>query len=77
MQLKLIMSIAGRPKRLFIFVNPFGGKKAATKIFLNQVKPLLDDAEIQITLQGSYLFINLVHLFLLFIHSEIVSLYAY
>ncbi|KAK4271532.1 hypothetical protein QN277_020216 [Acacia crassicarpa] len=41
----------GRPKRLFIFVNPFGGKKAATKIFLQHVKPLLDDAEIQITLQ--------------------------
>ncbi|XP_028788685.1 sphingosine kinase 1-like isoform X1 [Neltuma alba] len=41
----------GRPKRLFIFLNPYGGKKAATKIFLHQVKPILDDAEIQITLQ--------------------------
>lgn len=41
----------GRPKRLFVFVNPFGGKKSASKIFKDVVKPLLDDAEIQFTLQ--------------------------
>ncbi|GFQ01821.1 sphingosine kinase 1 [Phtheirospermum japonicum] len=41
----------GRPKRLFIFVNPFGGKKSASKIFVNDVKPLLDDANIEYTVQ--------------------------
>ncbi|KAK2644190.1 hypothetical protein Ddye_019385 [Dipteronia dyeriana] len=41
----------GRPKRLFIFVNPFGGKKIASKIFLDEVKPLLEDANIQFTVQ--------------------------
>ncbi|CAK9141793.1 unnamed protein product [Ilex paraguariensis] len=41
----------GRPKRLFIFVNPFGGKKSASKIFLDDVKPLLEDANVEYTLQ--------------------------
>ncbi|KAH9796745.1 Sphingosine kinase 1 [Citrus sinensis] len=41
----------GRPKRLYIFVNPFGGKKIASKIFLDDVKPLLEDANIQFTVQ--------------------------
>ncbi|OMO76548.1 hypothetical protein CCACVL1_15577 [Corchorus capsularis] len=40
----------GRPKRLLIFVNPYGGKKSATKIFSEEVKPFLEDADIQITL---------------------------
>ncbi|XP_076917345.1 sphingosine kinase 2-like [Bidens hawaiensis] len=41
----------GRPKKLFIFVNPFGGKKSATKLFTNDVKPLLEDANIEFTVQ--------------------------
>ncbi|GAB2298723.1 hypothetical protein Dimus_032797 [Dionaea muscipula] len=41
----------GRPKRLFIFVNPFGGKKSALDIFAKVVKPLLIDANVQYTLQ--------------------------
>ncbi|XP_050214395.1 sphingosine kinase 1 isoform X2 [Mercurialis annua] len=40
-----------RPKRLLIFVNPFGGKKSASKIFVDDVKPLLEDADVQITVQ--------------------------
>lgn len=44
--------ITGRPKRLFVFVNPFGGKKSASKIFLDDVKPLLEDANVEFTLQG-------------------------
>ncbi|XP_047307690.1 sphingosine kinase 1-like [Impatiens glandulifera] len=39
-----------RPKRLFVFLNPFGGKKSASKIFLDEVKPLLDDANVEFTL---------------------------
>lgn len=34
-----------------MLVNPFGGKKLASKILLDQVKPLLGDADIQFTLQ--------------------------
>lgn len=41
----------GRPKKLFIFLNPFGGKKSATKIFIDDVKPLLEDANVEFTLQ--------------------------
>ncbi|XP_073048135.1 sphingosine kinase 1-like isoform X1 [Primulina eburnea] len=41
----------GRPKRLFILVNPYGGNKSASKIFLNDVKPLLDDANLHYTVQ--------------------------
>lgn len=46
----------GRPKSLFIFLNPFGGKKTASKIFLDNVKPLLEDADIQFTLEGLLFF---------------------
>ncbi|KAJ0836508.1 putative sphingosine kinase [Helianthus annuus] len=41
----------GRPKKLFIFVNPFGGKKSASKLFTNEVKPILEDANIEFTVQ--------------------------
>lgn len=41
----------GRPKSLFILMNPFGGKKSASKIFLDEVKPLLEAANIPFTLQ--------------------------
>ncbi|KAE9595016.1 hypothetical protein Lal_00041110 [Lupinus albus] len=41
----------GRPKRLLVFVNPFGGRKCGKKIFVDQVKPLLEDAQIQVTVQ--------------------------
>lgn len=32
-------------------MNPFGGKKSASKIFLDEVKPLLEAANIPFTLQ--------------------------
>uniref|UniRef100_A0A7N0V086 sphingosine kinase n=1 Tax=Kalanchoe fedtschenkoi TaxID=63787 RepID=A0A7N0V086_KALFE len=41
----------GRPKRLFVFLNPFGGKKSAAKIYADEVKPILEDAGVQIQLQ--------------------------
>ncbi|KAJ0983654.1 hypothetical protein J5N97_011909 [Dioscorea zingiberensis] len=41
----------GPPKRLFVIVNPFGGKKLARKIFHNEVKPLLEAAGILYALQ--------------------------
>lgn len=36
-----------------MFVNPFGGKKSAIKIFEKEVKPLFEDADIQLDVQGS------------------------
>ncbi|XP_010439462.1 PREDICTED: sphingosine kinase 1 isoform X1 [Camelina sativa] len=41
----------GRPKKLFVIVNPFGGKKSARKIFVEEVKPLFKDANIQLEIQ--------------------------
>ncbi|KAF3451560.1 hypothetical protein FNV43_RR07655 [Rhamnella rubrinervis] len=41
----------GRPKRLLVFLNPFGGSRSASKIFIDHVRPLLEDADIQFTLQ--------------------------
>lgn len=36
----------GRPKRLLVFLNPFGGRKCAWKIYQEEVKPLLDLAKV-------------------------------
>lgn len=50
-KLREFIDSLGRPKRLFILVNPYGGKKSALKIYFDTVQPLLEDAEIQFTLQ--------------------------
>ncbi|XP_043698033.1 sphingosine kinase 1-like [Telopea speciosissima] len=42
-----------RPKRLFIIVNPFGGKRSATKIFHDEVKPFLVAANIEYSVEES------------------------
>ncbi|KAJ1285710.1 hypothetical protein BS78_03G297800 [Paspalum vaginatum] len=41
----------GRPKRLFVFVNPFGGKKCAKKIYDSEIKPLFEAAGVTVTVQ--------------------------
>ncbi|KAJ4782600.1 Sphingosine kinase 1 [Rhynchospora pubera] len=41
----------GRPKELFVIVNPFGGKKCGPKIFEKEVKPLLEAAGINFKMQ--------------------------
>ncbi|XP_074568766.1 sphingosine kinase 2-like isoform X2 [Curcuma longa] len=41
----------GRPKRLFIIVNPYGGKKGALRIFNTEIKPLLVDANVLYTMK--------------------------
>ncbi|KAG7033898.1 Sphingosine kinase 1, partial [Cucurbita argyrosperma subsp. argyrosperma] len=51
LKLRECVDLLGRPKRLFVFVNPFGGRRAGYKIYLDDVKPILDDAEIVVTLQ--------------------------
>jgi hypothetical protein len=42
----------GRPKRLFVLVNPFGGKRCANKIYEAEVKPMLETADVDVTMQG-------------------------
>ncbi|KAJ0791566.1 putative sphingosine kinase [Helianthus annuus] len=54
-----------RPKRLFLFVNPFGGRKSASKVFTDDVKPILEDANIEYTLQG----LCLLNVYLLSMHT--------
>ncbi|KAM0943936.1 putative sphingosine kinase [Dioscorea sansibarensis] len=41
----------GRPRRLFIILNPYGGKRCALKIFRNEVRPLLEASDVLYTLQ--------------------------
>ncbi len=44
--------IAGRPKRLFVIVNPFGGDGIGKKVFARTVEPLLKAAGVTIIMQG-------------------------
>lgn len=41
-----------------MFVNPYGGKKSASKIFVDDVKPLLEDANIVYEVQGNWPFMG-------------------
>jgi hypothetical protein len=52
-KLRQYLDSLGRPKRLLVFVNPFGGKKSAREIFVKEVKPLFEDADVQLEIQGS------------------------
>ncbi|XP_065349487.1 ceramide kinase [Cloeon dipterum] len=45
-----LKSQAARPKKLIIFVNPFGGKKQGLQIFKKQMEPLLQIAEVTCTM---------------------------
>ncbi|KAA0052712.1 hypothetical protein IC582_017926 [Cucumis melo] len=51
LKLRECIDLLGRPKKLFVLVNPFGGKGAGSKIYRDEVKPILEDAEINVTLQ--------------------------
>uniref|UniRef100_A0A453FP71 sphingosine kinase n=1 Tax=Aegilops tauschii subsp. strangulata TaxID=200361 RepID=A0A453FP71_AEGTS len=43
--------IIGRPKRLFVLINPYGGKRRASKIYEAEIKPLLEAAGVEVTMQ--------------------------
>ncbi|WOL18089.1 hypothetical protein Cni_G26882 [Canna indica] len=45
-RLRDYMDSLGRPKKLLIILNPFSGKKSAQMIFKNEIKPLLEAADI-------------------------------
>lgn len=50
-RLQTVIDSLGRPRRLFILLNPYGGNRSANKVFLDEVKPLLDDANIHYTVE--------------------------
>ncbi|KAH0454923.1 hypothetical protein IEQ34_016847 [Dendrobium chrysotoxum] len=50
-QIRDFINSLGRPKRVFIILNPYGGKRSARKIFDTEIKPLLVAANIMYTLQ--------------------------
>ncbi|ONM24348.1 Sphingosine kinase 1 [Zea mays] len=41
----------GRPKKLFIIVNPYGGKRSGPSIFQNEVLPLIEASGVLYTMQ--------------------------
>lgn len=43
----LFTGIAHRPRRIIVFVNPFGGKKKGNKIWEKQVQPLMKIAGVE------------------------------
>ncbi|KAL5198621.1 hypothetical protein ABZP36_002133 [Zizania latifolia] len=45
------LALLGRPKRLFIIVNPYGGKRGGRRIFQAEVLPLIEAAVILYTMQ--------------------------
>ena len=44
--------LAGRPKRLLVIVNPFGGDKSGRRVYTTIVEPFLKAAGISFTMQG-------------------------
>lgn len=50
-RLRKYIDSLGRPKRIFIILNPYGGKKSARRIFHSEIRPLLLAANIIYTLQ--------------------------
>jgi hypothetical protein len=47
--------LTGRPKRLLVIVNPFGGDKSGRRVYTTSVEPLLKAAGIAITMEGALL----------------------
>ena len=41
-----------RPKRLLVFINPIGGRKLGCKIYMEQVQPLFELANIKVDIIG-------------------------
>ncbi|XP_047078632.1 sphingosine kinase 2-like [Lolium rigidum] len=50
-KLRRCLDSFGRPKRLFVLVNPFGGKRCASKIYEAEIKPMLEAAGVDVTMQ--------------------------
>ncbi|XP_074305499.1 sphingosine kinase 1-like [Silene latifolia] len=50
-KIREFLNSLGRPKRLLILVNPYGGQKTAMNILVDIVKPLLEDAETEFKIE--------------------------
>ncbi|CAN6457751.1 unnamed protein product [Victoria cruziana] len=50
-RLRQCVDSLARPKNLLIIVNPYGGRRSASKIFQNEVAPLLAAADVKYTLE--------------------------
>ncbi|KAH9549445.1 hypothetical protein CY35_10G020600 [Sphagnum magellanicum] len=50
-KIQQFLDISGRPKRLFVIVNPFGGDGIGKKVFARTVEPLLKAAGVTIVMQ--------------------------
>jgi sphingosine kinase len=50
-KIQQFLDISGRPKRLFVIVNPFGGDGIGKKVFARTVEPLLKAAGVNIIMQ--------------------------
>ena len=52
--LKSLLPELQRPKSLLVFINPFGGKKKARKVYKDKVSPLFKLAGIDTDNIGEY-----------------------
>lgn len=55
----ILTVVAGRPKRLLVIVNPFGGGGVGRKVYKNTVEPLLKASGVVYTMRGAD-FMNLI-----------------
>lgn len=49
----ILTVVTGRPKRLLMIVNPFGGGGVGRKVYKNTVEPLLKASGISYTMRGA------------------------
>jgi hypothetical protein len=47
------LPMAGRPKKLLVIVNPFGGDGVGRRVYMRTVEPLLQAAGITIIMKGN------------------------
>lgn len=49
----ILTVVTGRPKRLLVIVNPFGGGGVGRKVYKNAVEPLLNASGVSYTMRGA------------------------
>ena len=59
---------------MFVLINPYGGKRRASKIYEAEIKPLLEAAGVEVTMQGKVLR-GFLKRDLLLLHSWLLRLF--